>query len=345
MTCHRFFSVRASVPGVLVAAMLSASAPLAAQIKTAAVKALNKVWTQPRTADGQPDIQGNWNNSTITRLERPRELADEQFLSEQEAAALERANLQQGDLDRRDGSAQADLNRAYNNLFWDAGTKVARLDGRALASLIIDPPDGRIPALTPEAQKREAARREARSKRGRYESWEDLNLAERCITRGSPKLPGGYNNNVQIVQTRDAVMIMGEMLHEVRVIHLDGRPHLPPNVRQWQGDSIGHWEGDTLVVDTTNYNDNVRFASFNCCGPAGEGLHIIERFHRVDENTIDFRYTVDDPSTFTRPWTVAVPMNRIEDKIFEYACHEGNYAMEDILKGARAEEQAAARKK
>jgi len=129
------------------------------------------------------------------------------------------------------------------------------------------------------------------------------------------------------------------------VIYLDGRPHLPSSVRLWQGDSIGHWEGDTLVVDTTNYRDEVRFASFNCCGPAGENMHIVERFRRVDENTIDFRYTVDDPSTYTRPWTVAVPMTRMEEPIYEYACHEGNYAMEDILKGARAEEAAAAAKK
>jgi hypothetical protein len=166
-------------------------------------------------------------------------------------------------------------------------------------------------------------------------------LAERCLTRGSPKLPGGYNNNVQIIQTRDSVMIMSEMLHEVRVIYLDGRPHLPPNIRLWQGDSVGHWEGDTLVVDTTNYNDDVRYASFNCCGPAGEGMHIVERFRRVDENTIDFRYTVDDPSTYTRQWTAAVPMTRMDEPLYEYACHEGNYAMEGILKGARAEEKAA----
>jgi hypothetical protein len=138
-------------------------------------------------------------------------------------------------------------------------------------------------------------------------------------------------------------MLMSEMLHEVRVIHLDGRAHLPQNVRLWQGDGIGHWEGGTLVVDVTNYRDDVRFASFNCCGPAGENMHITERFRRVDDRTIDYRYTVDDPSTFTRPWTAAVPMTRIDESLFEYACHEGNYAMEDILRGARAEE--AARKK
>jgi len=315
------------------------------QTTSPGVRPAAKAWTQPRTPDGQPDIQGNWNNSTLTQLERPRQFANKQFLSEQETVALEQAIAKQGNWDRPGAAPQPGVGLGYNYVFWDAGTKLARLDGRGLTSLIIDPADGRIPALTPEAQKREAARREAQSKRGRYESWTDLNLAERCITRASPKLPGGYNNNVQIVQTRDSIMIMGEMLHEVRVIYLDGRPHLPPNVRLWQGDSIGHWEGDTLVVDTTNYKDEVRFASFNCCGPAGEGLHIVERFRRVDENTIDFRYTVDDPSTYTRPWTVAVPMTRMDEPIYEYACHEGNYAMEDILKGARAEEAAAVKKK
>jgi hypothetical protein len=298
-------------------------------------------WTQPRTPDGQPDLQGIWNNSTLTQLQRPREFANKQYLSEQETLALEKRLAEQGNWDRPGVPPQPGTGLGYNYLFWDAGTKLARLDGRGLTSLIIDPPDGRIPPLTPEAQKREAARRTERAKHGPFDSWLDLNLAERCITRASPKLPGGYNNNVQIVQTRDAVMMMSEMLHEVRVIHLDRREHVPSSVRLWQGDAVGHWEGDTLVVDTTNYRDEVRFASFNCCGPAGEGLHIIEKLRRVDDRTIDFRYTVDDPTTYTRPWTAAVPMTRIDEAIYEYACHEGNYAMEDILKGARAEEKAA----
>ncbi|HYL35850.1 MAG TPA: hypothetical protein VEV17_08070 [Bryobacteraceae bacterium] len=317
------------------------SAPLAGQATSPGVRPAAKAWTQPRTPDGQPDIQGNWNNSTLTQLQRPRDFADKQFLTEQDTLELEKTLAKRGNWDRPGTQPQQANALGYNYLFWDAGTKLARLDGRGLTSLIIDPPDGRIPPLTPEAQKREAARREARSKRGPADSWTDRDLAERCLTRGSPKLPGGYNNNVQIVQTRDSLMIMSEMLHEVRVIHLDGRAHLPPNIRLWQGDSVGHWEGDTLVVDTTNYRDEVRYASFNCCGPAGEGLHIVERFRRVDENTIDFRYTVDDPSTYTRPWTAAVPMVRMDEPIYEYACHEGNYAMEGILKGARAEEKAA----
>ncbi len=321
------------------AAALLLSAPLLGQVPAVHAQA-SKTWTQPRTPDGQPDMQGIWNNSTLMQLQRPREFANKQYLSEQETVELETKLAQQGNWDRPGAPQQPGTGLGYNYVFWDAGTKLARIDGRGLTSLIIDPPDGRMPALTPEAQKREAARRAERAKHGPFDSWLDLNLAERCITRASPKLPGGYNNNVQIIQTRDSFIMMSEMLHEVREIHLDGRPHLPQNVRQWQGDSIGHWEGDTLVVDTTNYNDDVRFASFNCCGPAGAGMHMTERFRRVDENTIDFRYTVADPTTFTRPWTVAVPMTRTEEPIFEYACHEGNYAMEDILKGARAEEAA-----
>src|SRR5579871_4941716 len=307
-----------------------------AKAKTAAAP---KIWTQPRTADGQPDLQGIWNNATITPLERDRRFGNEEFLTKEEAAQYARDLVYQSDKDRRDGPPEVDVNRSYNQLFLDRGG-LAELDGKVLASLIINPPDGRIPALTPEAQKKEAARRAERRTHGPADSWEDRNLAERCLTRGAPKLPGGYNNNVQIVQTRDSVMIMSEMLHEVRVIHLDGRPHLPPHVRLWLGDSIGHWEGDTLVVDTTNYRDEIRNASFNCCGAAGEGMHIVERFRRVSENAIDYRYTVDDPSTYTRQWTVAVPMNKLNEPLYEYACHEGNYAMEDMLKGARAEEAA-----
>jgi hypothetical protein len=331
MTYLRVFTSYPAVPAVFVAILLINS-PLNGQ--TTATKS----WTQSRTPDGQPDIQGIWNNSTLTPLERPRDLGAKQFFTKEEAAERVKRTIQQSDGDRRDGSAEQDVDRAYNQLFYDRGTGFAQLDGQIPTSLIIDPPDGRIPALTPEAEKREAARREARSKRGPADSWTDRNLAERCLSRGAPKLPGGYNNNVQIVQTRDSIMMMQEMLHEVRIIHMDGRAHLPSNVRLWLGDSIGHWERDTLVVDTTNYKDDIRFASFNCCGPAGEGLHIVERFRRVDEHTIDYRYTVNDATTYTKPWTVAVPMTRIDERLYEYACHEGNYAMEGMLKGARAEE-------
>ena len=290
-------------------------------------------WIQPRTPDGQPDIQGVWTNATITPLERPRALAGKEFFTEQEAAAYEKKELEDLSTDRRDGPPEVDVNRSYNELWRERGGALRR------TSLIVDPPDGRIPPLTPEAQKREAARMEARRKRGPADSWEDQNLAVRCITRGAPKIPGGYNNNFQIWQTPRYVAILQEMIHEVRVIPLDGRPHPDKSIQLWMGDSRGRWEGNTLVVDTTNYNDKIVFNSFNCCGVAGQNLHVVERFARTGPGKIDYQYTVDDPATYTRLWTVSVPMTSIEGPLYEYACHEGNYAMTDILAGARAQEK------
>jgi hypothetical protein len=271
----------------------------------------------------------------MTPLERPADLAGKSFLTEGEAADLEKRTLAQVSTDRRDGSADVDISRSYNDLFWDRGHFLLQ------TSLIIDPPDGRLPSLTPEGK----ARRDARSDDGRRagpnqaDSWEDRNLAERCITRGAPKRPGGYNNNFQIVQTRDYVMIMQEMIHEARIIPMDGRPHIDQNIRLWMGDSRGHWEGNTLVVDTTNFNDKIVSNEFNCCPGAGSGLHVIERFSLVDADTIDYQYTIDDPKTYTKSWTAKFPMKRTEGPIFEFACHEGNYAMEGMLAGARAKEK------
>jgi hypothetical protein len=195
-----------------------------------------------------------------------------------------------------------------------------------------------MPPLTPLGMVRRAARR-ARAT-GRIDSWEDRNLAERCITRGAPKLPGGYNNNFQIVQTRDHIAIMQEMIHETRIIPLDGRPHAPGTIRSYLGDSRGRWEGDTLVVVTTNFRSGIEQTSYNCCGGAGENLKVVERFTLVGKDTIDYRYTVDDPTTFTKPWTVSLPMRRDPGPIFEYACHEGNISMEAMLRGARAQDAA-----
>ena len=315
------------------AATAFAQAPAASQPKTP-----SKTWTQPRTADGQPDIQGIWTNSTLTPLERPRALAGKEFFTEQEAAEYEKKELEDLSTDRRDGPPEVDVNRSYNELWRERGKVLLR------TSLIVDPPDGRIPALTPEAQKREAARAEDRRKRGPdpADSWEDRNLAERCITRGAPKLPGGYNNNFQIWQSPGYVAILQEMIHETRIIPLDGRPHVDKSIRLWMGDSRGHWEGNTLVVDTTNYNDKIISNSFNCCRAAGENLHVVERFTRTDAGHMDYRYTVDDPTTYTRAWTASVPMTKTEGPLFEYACHEGNYSIVDILAGARAQEKKAA---
>ncbi len=294
-----------------------------------------KTWTAPRTPDGQPDLQGLWTNATMTPLERPRALGDKAFFTEAERDAYQKRLLQEVSTDRRDGPAEVDVNRSYNELWRERGGLLLR------TSLIVDPPDGRLPPLTPEAQARAKARAaERRVTPDGSEPWTDYNLAVRCVTRGAPKLPGGYNNNFQIIQTRDSVAIMQEMIHEVRVIHLNNSSHIDPKVQLWMGDSRGHWEGDTLVVDLANFSDKIVDNSFNCCPNAGSHLHVVERFRRVDAEHIDYRYTVDDPATYTRPWTAEVPMTRIEGPLYEYACHEGNYAMPDMLAGIRAKEAA-----
>ncbi len=294
-----------------------------------------KAWNTPRTPDGQPDFQGIWTNATITPLERPPMFAAKLTVSDEEASKFEHQNNDTLYVDRRGATAEADRDHAYNSLFFDRGTDLARVDGVKRTSLIIDPPDGKVPPLTPEAQKRMAARA-----RNRFDGPEDRPLGERCLlgfgsTSGPPMLPVLYNNNYQIVQSAGTIMILVEMVHDVRLIHMDNRPHLPSNIRQWLGDSIGHWEGDTLVVDTTNFTDKTRFRG------SGENLHVIERFTRVDAKTMLYKVTIDDPTSFTQPWTAEYPFLATAGPIYEYACHEGNYAMTDILAGARAQEKAA----
>jgi hypothetical protein len=333
------------VPALLIAALSLAAVPANGQGQSAVAKpktpSSTKTISPPRTPDGHPDLQGIWNYSSLTPLERPRELAGKEFFTEKEAVDYEKSLLARNNRDHRDGGAEADLARAYNDLWYDSGAHVVKT---RRTSLIIDPPDGRIPAFTPEAQKREAARAEDRRKRGPEpaDSWEDRSLGERCLTRGAPKLPSAYNNNVQIVQTPGHLALLQEMIHEARVIPLDGRPHVEKTIRQWLGDSVGHWEGDTLVVDTTNYPDKAIMAPVNCCPGSGANLHVIERFRRVDGDTIDYQYTVDDPTTYTKPWTVSIPMSKSAEPLYEYACHEGNYGMKNLLSGARAMEKAAA---
>ncbi len=282
-----------------------------------------------------PDLQGNWTNASLTPLERPDSLAGKTVMTAAEAAAWEQQRKVDNNRDRRDGGADADVARAYNELFYDQGSHLSRFDGSYRTSLVVDPPDGKIPPLTPEARKRqEEARAEARNHPA--DGPESRSLAERCIfwaTAGPPMLPGPYNNNYQIVQTSDYLMIMSEMIHEVRVIPLNGRKHVDSDVRLWTGDSIGHWEGDTLVVDTTNFSDKTRFRG------SDRNLHVVERFRRADANTIFYRFTVEDPTAFSKPWSAEVAMTKLNGPIYEYACHEGNYAMTDILAGARAEEK------
>ena len=285
-----------------------------------------------RTPDGRPDLQGIWSFATITPLERPAELADKPFFTEKEAADYENDVRKRNNMDRRDGGAEADVTRAYNDFWWDRGTRVVKT-GRT--SLVIDPPDGRLPPLTAEGRKRQADRI-ARNRGHEFDGPENRPLPERCLNlqgSGPPILPTAYNNNTRIVQAPGYVTILVEMGHEVRVIPLDGRPHLPQDVRQWQGDSRGHWEGDTLVVETTNFTDKTAFS---------ENMRLTERFTRLDPETLLYQFTVDDPSTFTKPWTAEIPVTRTPGPLFEYACHEGNYGMAGALAGAREEEKKAA---
>ncbi len=276
-----------------------------------------------RTPGGQPDLQGLWTNSTTTPLERPAAMADQAVLTDEEVAALDAQAVGRNDRPPRPGDPGT-----YNEFWWERGTRLKQ------TSLVVDPPDGRIPAMTRDGQARAGWDRGA-------DSWTNRNLAERCITRGAPKRPGGYNNNFLLLQTPGYVAILQEMIHEVRIIPLDGRPHIGDGIRLWMGDSRGRWDGDTLVVETTNFSDQIVFNSFNCCPGAGANLRLEERFTRVDADTIDHRYTVEDSATYAVPWTAAIPMARLEGPIYEYACHEGNYGMENLLRGARVQEGAA----
>jgi len=287
-------------------------------------------WTPPRTPDGQPDFQGVWAIATLTPLERPAEFAGKEFLTEQEAAEYEKRTLAQVNSDRRDGGNDADLRRNYNEFWRDRGTKVV---GSRRTSLIVDPPDGKLPPLTSEARQKRAARGSAD---GLPSGPEDEPLRVRCITRGLPMVPTPNNNFFRIVQSAGYVAILQEMMYEVRLIPLDGRPHASPAIRGYMGDSRGHWEGDTLVIDTTNYRGKDDFYG------ADDNFHLTERLTRVDPDTILYRFTVDDPTAYTKPWSAEIPMAKSEEGIFDYECHEGNYTMTGVLAGARAQEKKAA---
>ena len=323
------------VVATVVAIVSLGPAPVATQAQTAA-----DARTPPRTSWGQPDLRGIWDFRTITPLERPSELAGKQVLTEKEAAELEektaKTRVESLEIpDRCIGAANfVDCIGSYNKYWFDRGTEVIP-DRRT--SLIVDPPDGRIPALTPEARKRADAVAEIR--RRPAHGPEDKRAAARCLVgfnSGPPMSPSGYNNNMQLFQAPGYVVILNEMVHDSRIIPLDGRSHLPPSIRQWMGDSRGRWEGDTLVVDTTNLTGKTNFRG------SGENMHVVEHFTRVDADTLLYEYTIDDPESFTRSWKAVFPMRKTEGPIFEYACHEGNYGMFNLLAGARAEEKAAA---
>jgi len=302
-------------------------APLAGQSQKApASKPPTASFKAPRTPWGDPDLQGIWNFGTITPLERPAQFKDRATLTPEEVTRLNDEEGRRGD--RRLDDPSQDVEVAYNSFWWDRGQSVGR------TSLIVDPPDGRLPPYTPEGQKR----RQTLGRRG-YDSWVDRALNERCLVyRPVPVRSSGYNNNNQIVQAPGYVAMLQEQIHEVRIIPLDGRPHVGQTIRPWLGDSRGRWEGNTLVVETTNFHPDTNFEG------SGPNRTVVERFTLTAANTLSYEFTVDDPTTWTRAWTGQVPWQRDDGPIFEYACHEGNYGMVHLLKGARvleAEEAAA----
>ena len=295
----------------------------------------------PRTPDGKPDLQGVWDFRTITPMERPKELANKATLTEEEARQWEAQNRRNQD-QRDKGNARTvngqesnnDVERAYNDFWWDFGTNAVKT---RRTSLVVDPPDGRIPPLTDAAQKRAAERRNRGERLA--EGPEDRNIGERCIlgfNAGPPMLPSAYNNNVQIVQTKDYVLIHNEMVHNARAVPLAAKA--TPNVPAWNGYSRAHWEGDTLVVETKGFSGLTSFPN------SSDKLQLVERFTRTDADTLIYRFTVNDPSTWTKPWTAEVPMTKSNEQMFEYACHEANYGMTNLLKGARAVDGAATTK-
>ena len=340
--------------GMVVIALVAVAPASAAAQSTAAAPSLRTAW-------GDPALSGIWDFRSITPLQRPAEHADREFLTEEEAANLEQATIDRerelllrparrtragGNVDFGEDGALG----AYNDLWLDQGTTT---QSTRRTSLIIDPPNGRVPPLTEEAQRR--SRERAAYWREHYaDSSEDLGLNDRCMfTTGLPLVPSAYNNNVHVFQTPDHVAMVVEMTHTLRVVPLDGRPRSEPPIRQFVGESRGRWEGDTLVVETTRFN---RLTGLRGSTPAlaavlaaqgvdhgpGRRARLVERFTRVAPDVIEYEFTIEDPDTWTRPWTARVELKRTDEPLYEYACHEGNYSMEGILAGARADERKAA---
>jgi hypothetical protein len=293
-------------------------------------------YTAPRTADGQPDLQGFWTNTTYTPVERPAGVTKE-FYTQAEAAEIEKKAAAVEGEQTEPGTA-ADVHYDFTQFQLDRSQGGVASNVRT--SMIVDPPDGRLPPLSEEGKRRTAERAEARKRAGGpYDSIQNMALSVRCILMdraGPPMLPGAYNNNYQIIQTRDHVMILVEMIHDARIIPLDGRAAIDSRVQQWMGSSRGRWEGDTLVVETTNFTPKTAFRG------ATEHMRLVERFTRTADDTIQYRFTVEDPSMWTRAWTAELPMKKTIGPLFEHACHEGNYGAANILAGVRADEKRAA---
>ncbi len=332
---------------LLFAVLCTTAAPGLVSSVAAQNRTSDAEWEVPRTVDGRPDFHGNWTNSTLTPFER-REGSEPLYTAD------EVAELEQRPVDRFiRGTAPSDPNRAaptagrsvgtYNEIYWERGTRVAIVKGEARTSLVTNPASGRIPARTPEAERLVQERRDLRSQFGQYDHPEMRPLGERCIFFGSPSGPpmlpvGAYNSNYVIVQTADHLMIMSEMVHDARIIKIGEPDPMPKSLRPYFGNSWGRWEGDVLVVETTNISplQTVRGV------PLSDEGRVIERFSRVDEETILYEFTIDDPERWTQPWGGEIPINKLHARVYEYACHEGNYSLEGVLSGARYQERMEA---
>lgn len=323
-------------------AVFCALASLPANAQPAAKSSNEKAYVPPHTPDGQPDLQGYWTNNTRTPLERPKALGGKEFYTEDELKAQIEREKKRVALNEEEGrqtepGTDADVHYDFTQFGLDPGQ--TKLSWNRRTSLITGP-EGTIPAILPEARKRNADIA-AKNRGHELDGAENRPLSARCIVMGQesvPMMPGGYNNNLQIVQGKGYVAIMHEMDHSVRIIPLDGSPHPSQNIRQWRGDSRGHFEGSTLVIDVTNFDPRNPFRG------SGDKLHVVERLTPVDKDTLIYRFTVDDPSTWDKPWTGEIVWGREEGPIYEFACHEGNYAMTNTLRGARVADQEAAAK-
>ena len=328
---HRMFASTA-IGGILAAALVVAASGVATEAQTNQAKK----WTVPRTPDGQPDLQGFWNNTTYTPLQRPNDVTREFFTRQEFLEMVKKAAAEEAE--QTVPGTVADVHYDFTQFGLDRSQ--APLAQNLRTSLIVDPADGKLPPLSEEGRKRAAARAEARKRAGAAtDSVQNQSLSVRCTLMdrdGPPMIAGAYNNNYQIVQAPGYVMILVEMLHDPRIIPLDARQQLPQNVRQLEGSSRGRWDGDTLVIETANFTDRSAFQG------ASENMRLVERFTRVDADTLLYRFTVDDPSTWTRPWTAEVPWRKAVGPLFEHACHEGNRGLYNTLAGARLEDKRAA---
>jgi hypothetical protein len=338
----------ATALAIVIGALLFAESPITGQGESPTAKAAakratpeGKPWTAPRTADGKPDLQGIWNNATLTPLERPKALGSKEFYTDEEFAKL-MTRVRQGDVGEEAelGAARENDLRYDISLYGGFDITKARFASNKRTSLIVGP-EGRVPPMLPEAKQRNAERA-AKIKGHEFDSYENRPLSERCILMAQEMIPmlpaAGEGNLLQIVQGPGYVTLLHEIDHSTRVIPTNGRAHIPQNIRQWQGDSVGHWEGNTLVVDTTNFTDRSAFRG------SGENLHLVERFTRSADDTMIYEFTAEDPTTWAKPWTAEIPMTKTQGPVYEWACHEGNTMISTILRGARVTEEEAAQK-